>query len=91
MYTLLLQKKAKKLDRNRHGLMKLLGNEEVSAAGTYFQYITRNELHIRVIVFVHEGLFLLRRIKIRAILKVREHANFYLQHKNRDLQVNEFT
>ena len=70
MYTLLLQKKAKKLDRNRHGLMKLLRNEEVSAAGTYFQYITRNELHI---------------------LKLREHANFYLQHKNRDLQVNEFT
>ena len=63
MYTLLLQKKAKKLDRNRHGLMKLLRNEEVSAAGTYFQYITRNELHIRVIVFVHEGLFFVKKDK----------------------------
>ena len=63
MYTLLLQKKAKKLDRYRQGLMKLLRNEEVSAAGTYFQYITRNELHIRVIVFVHEGLFFVKKDK----------------------------
>ena len=63
MYTLLLQKKTKKLDRNRHGLMKLLRNEEVSAAGTYFQYITRNELHIRVIVFVHEGLLFVKKDK----------------------------
>ena len=31
----IVTKKAKKLDRNRHGLMKLLRNEEVSAAGTY--------------------------------------------------------
>ena len=43
--------------------MKLLRNEEVSAAGTYFQYITRNELHIRVIVFVHEGLFFVKKDK----------------------------
>ena len=48
----------------------ILWNEEVSAAGTYFQYIMRNEVHILVIVFVHEGLFFVKKDKIIAILKV---------------------
>ena len=48
----------------------ILWNEEVSAAGTYFQYIMRNEVHILVIVFVHEGLFFVKKDKIMAILKV---------------------
>ena len=50
--------------------MKLLRNQEVSAAGTYFQYIMRNEVHILVIVFVHEGLFFVKKDKRIAILKV---------------------
>ena len=50
--------------------MKLLRNQEVSAAGTYFQYIMRNEVHILVIVFVHEGLFFVKKDKKIAILKV---------------------
>ena len=48
----------------------ILWNEEVSAAGTYFQYIMRNEVHILVIVFVHEGLFFVKKDKIIVILKV---------------------
>ena len=48
----------------------ILWNEEVSAAGTYFQYIIRNEVHILVIVFVHEGLFFFKKDKRRAIPKV---------------------
>ena len=48
----------------------ILWNEEVSAAGTYFQYIMRNEVHILVIVFVHEGLFFVKKDKKIAILKV---------------------
>ena len=48
----------------------ILWNEEVSVAGTYFQYIMRNEVHILVIVFVHEGLFFFKKDKRIAILKV---------------------
>ena len=48
----------------------ILWNEEVSAAGTYFQYIMRNEVHILVIVLVHEGLFFFKKDKRTAILKV---------------------